>query len=272
MIKQPIISIIIPTKNEEKNIGACLASIKKQTYPQKNIEVIVVDNFSIDKTIDKAKLYTDNAYLKGNERSQQRNYGARLSKGKYLLFIDADMVLTSHVVEEAVSLLEKNNVIISILEKGRGRNFWEKVMAIERTAYLQETEIHAARGFPKKLFEAVDGYDEIMFAGEDWDLTLRCRKKGAFLETIETYIIHNERVQTLSEHFTKEQYYITNIHRFAGKHPKEFAKYASLRYRGWLYAKNIKEFLKHPVLSAALFCYKLFVHLYSRPHWNKKKK
>ncbi|MBM3283586.1 glycosyltransferase [Candidatus Gottesmanbacteria bacterium] len=44
----PLVSIVIPTLNEEKNIGRCLESILDQTY--KNIEIIVVDNNSKDKT------------------------------------------------------------------------------------------------------------------------------------------------------------------------------------------------------------------------------
>ncbi|HDY87236.1 MAG TPA: glycosyltransferase [bacterium] len=43
------VSVIISTKNEEKNIANCLQSIKKQQYPQKKIEIIVVDNYSTDK-------------------------------------------------------------------------------------------------------------------------------------------------------------------------------------------------------------------------------
>ena len=46
-------SVIVTTKNEEKNIENCLQSINNQTY--KNIELIVVDNFSDDKTVEIAK-------------------------------------------------------------------------------------------------------------------------------------------------------------------------------------------------------------------------
>ena len=50
---QELVSIIIRTKNEERWISQCLDSINKQTY--KNFEVILVDNYSNDKTVDKAK-------------------------------------------------------------------------------------------------------------------------------------------------------------------------------------------------------------------------
>lgn len=50
MTNLPLVSVIIPTLNEEKNIGRCLESIRKQTYPKDKIEIIVVDNDSTDKT------------------------------------------------------------------------------------------------------------------------------------------------------------------------------------------------------------------------------
>ncbi len=49
MNKFPLISIIITTKNEEKNIGRCLESIFKQSYPKEKIEIMVVDNNSLNR-------------------------------------------------------------------------------------------------------------------------------------------------------------------------------------------------------------------------------
>ena len=76
------------TRNEEANIGSCLRSIKAQTYlsrrsnatlrdPQDNIEIIVVDNDSTDRTKEIALRYTDKVYNFGPECSAQRNFGVR---------------------------------------------------------------------------------------------------------------------------------------------------------------------------------------------------
>ena len=70
---QPLVSIVITTKNEEHNIENCLLSIKEQTYS--NIEIILVDNNSNDKTIEIALNFTSKIFNKGLERSAQRNYG-----------------------------------------------------------------------------------------------------------------------------------------------------------------------------------------------------
>jgi glycosyltransferase involved in cell wall biosynthesis len=58
----PLVSVIIPTKNSAKTIEKCLKSVKDQTY--KNIEIIVVDNFSTDGTYEIAKKYTEKVYQK----------------------------------------------------------------------------------------------------------------------------------------------------------------------------------------------------------------
>jgi len=50
---EPLVSITIPTKNAEKTLGLCLEAVKNQTYP--NIETIVIDSYSTDKTLDIAK-------------------------------------------------------------------------------------------------------------------------------------------------------------------------------------------------------------------------
>ncbi|MHB1679015.1 MAG: glycosyltransferase family 2 protein [bacterium] len=79
----PLVSVIITTKNEEKNIGMCLKSIKSQSY--QNIEIIVVDNQSSDKTKEIAAKFTNLIYDKGPERSAQRNYGVSVSRGEYIV-------------------------------------------------------------------------------------------------------------------------------------------------------------------------------------------
>ena len=57
--QMPVVSIIIPTLNEEENVDECLNFLKTQTYPHKKIEVIVVDNGSTDITRDIVESHLD---------------------------------------------------------------------------------------------------------------------------------------------------------------------------------------------------------------------
>jgi len=101
-----LISIIIPTKNSQTTLKKCLESVMRQTY--KNIEIVVVDNYSKDKTKEIALQYTRLFFQKGKERSAQRNYGIQKSKGNYLLFLDSDMILSQTVIEEGIKKLTIN--------------------------------------------------------------------------------------------------------------------------------------------------------------------
>ena len=82
-MKKPLLSVIVPTKNSERFLERCLKSIKSQTY--KNLEIIVVDNNSNDKTKEIAEKYTKLVFNKGPERSAQRNFGVLKSKGEFVL-------------------------------------------------------------------------------------------------------------------------------------------------------------------------------------------
>lgn len=117
-----MVSVIITTRNEETNIKNCLESIKSQSYPSDKIEIIVVDNNSADKTKEIAKGYTQKVYDCGPERSAQRNCGVNQASGKYILYLDSDMILSADVISECVSVCETTNkTALYIPEKDTGK-------------------------------------------------------------------------------------------------------------------------------------------------------
>lgn len=245
---KPLVSVIVPTYNEQRNIEECLGSILAQDY--KNIEVIVVDNFSKDKTLTIARQYTKKCYLFGNERSAQRNFGAQKATGIWLLFIDADMQLTKNCLTEAIGKALKGKFIIAIPELSQGRSFWEKSIALERNLYQKEKNLAGARLFPKKLFLKLKGYDQRLIAGEDWNITIRAHKFGYKLVFSDSFLIHKETVKDLKEILKKKAYYSKNIHLYAAKHPQEFAKQASFKNRLCIYLKNWPRLIANPQYTA----------------------
>ncbi len=202
----PLVSVIVPTKNSEEFIEACLKSIKEQTY--KNIELIVVDNHSTDNTISIAKKYTDKVFKKGPERSAQRNYGALISRGLYLIFIDSDMEVTKGVIRSCLSTIQKQKKIGAIIipEESFGDGFWAQCKRLERSFYLGNDAIEAPRFIEKKLFTSITGYDESLIAGEDWDLAIRL-KESAKISRIKERILHNEGKLKLGRTLQKKYYY-----------------------------------------------------------------
>jgi glycosyltransferase involved in cell wall biosynthesis len=115
--ESPLVSIIIPTFNSGRTIGICLESIIKQTY--REIEIIVVDNYSSDNTVKMAKSFNSKVIISSSERSAARNLGAKLAKGEYLLFIDSDMKLTKNVVKQCVEKAIKERFDAIIIQKYR---------------------------------------------------------------------------------------------------------------------------------------------------------
>lgn len=108
-------SIIIPAFNAEKTIENCIKSVQKQTYT--GWEIIVINDGSTDKTAEIAKKmlpYSNVITTKNAGVSSARNIGISLSKGDYILFLDADDFLPPNSLElyERTIRTEKNADLI----------------------------------------------------------------------------------------------------------------------------------------------------------------
>lgn len=202
-----LVSVVIPAHNEEKNLPYLLESINKQTYL--SIETIVIDDSSTDKTAIIAKEHGATVYTRPRrERSIQRNFGAKVAKGKYLLFLDADMELSSDVVKSCVLLAEKNGWDALIIpEKSFGDNYWAKAKALERNCYIGDPDIEAARFIKHSVFNQIGGYDPDMISGEDWDLHKRLLKHGYKVGRTNEFIIHHEGKLSYLKVLKKKLYY-----------------------------------------------------------------
>lgn len=253
MTKSPFVSVIITTRNEYENIAACLESVKGQIY--KNYEIIVVDNNSTDDTKKIANNYTKNVFNFGPERSAQRNYGAKIAKGQFLLFLDADMQLTSNVIQECADIAHKNSDMggIIIPEESFGESFWAKAKALERSFYLEQEMIEAARFYPKKIFEKLGGFSENITGPEDWDLSQRVRKNLPIYR-IKSFIRHNEGTISLLETIRKKYYYAKKFHVYLEN--KDNKTYASnqlnifVRYS--MFFSKPKKLFKDPLLGISM--------------------
>jgi glycosyltransferase involved in cell wall biosynthesis len=258
----PLVSVIITTKNEEKNIENCLRSIKNQTF--KNIELIVVDNFSEDKTVKIAAKYGAEIYSKGPERSSQRNYGAQVASGEYVLYLDADMILSPTVIEECVEKCEIDRVdALYVPERIVGEGFWIKVRDFERSFYTG-TVVDAVRFIRKDLFERVEGFDESLIGPEDWDFDRRIRQIGR-TGIVNTSLYHNEGRFNMKGYLKKKNYYSNGIKNYVrkwGPNDQETMKQVGVWYRlmGVFVEKGKwKKLIRHPLFMIAMYYLRLKV-------------
>lgn len=262
-MKKSLLSVIVATKNSERTIDACLNSIKKQTY--KNIEIIVVDNNSADKTQEIARKYTKLVFNKGSERSAQRNFGALKSKGEFLLFIDSDMQLSKTVVADCIRQTENPKLHnsykvvggIIIPEESFGTGFWAQCKRLERSFYVGVDWIEAARFFPKEAFMELKGFDEKLISGEDWDLSQRIKAKYK-ISRIGSFIKHNEDNLPFWQLLKKKMYYGTKIRSYSSKkeNAKDFKKQSSIIERYKLFLSQPFKLFKNPVMGVGMLSMK----------------
>ncbi len=121
--KQPDISVIIPIYNVAEYLKQCLDSIVNQT--KDNLEVIMIDDGSVDSSADIAKeyelkydyfhyYYEENAGL-----GHARNYGVTLATGKYITFVDSDDIVVRNAYEKMFVLAEKNKSDMAVCNVAR---------------------------------------------------------------------------------------------------------------------------------------------------------
>ena len=204
-----MISIIIPTLNEEKYLPLLLDSIKKQLLDwQENYEIIVADAGSKDKTIEIAKKFNC-IVVKGGLPAKGRNEGAKIAKGDLLLFLDSDVILPESFFKN--SLEEFNSRNLDIAGFCFSFPFKEDVFHYLLDFYNKMVvAIEKKKPFPiiavlikKNLFKKIGGYDETIKLSEDREMGERAIKYGKF------GIIKSEKVFISDRRFKQDGWMAT---------------------------------------------------------------
>ena len=248
------VTVIVPTRNSAPHLRACLASVRNQTYPA--IELIVVDNNSVDDTRLIAGEFADTVLTAAPERSAQRNAGARLATGKYLFFVDSDMVLEPEVVAECVSRLRASSAeAVVVPEVSFGKGFWARCKAFERSFYVGDDLVEAARFFPADVITELGGFDERLPPGpEDWDLHERVRKRGQQIVRARALIRHDEGEVRLVSLVRKKFYYGRGMPAYARKHPARAR--AQLRLVRPAFVSGWRRLIADPAVAGGMFLMK----------------
>lgn len=203
------VSVIIAVYNEEKVIGNCLASLRKQTAP---LEIIVVDDGSTDSSTAFATLHQ-----KHQGPGAARNLGARKAKGKILVFVDADMEFEPDFIEKLTApivdgktigtfskeeyLLNRENVWARCWNLNLGR----KADKMHPGNYPDTQPVF--RAILKTKFSEVGGFDTDIGYSDDWSIS---RKLGVLATLAPGAKFYHRNPESLSEVWIQARWFGKN--------------------------------------------------------------
>jgi len=208
------VSVIVPTYNEEDVIKGCLKSLDKQNY--KDFEVIVVDDGSTDKTLERIQdtKYGIRVFKQGHKGAgAARNRGAKHAKGDILVFIDADMTFDKNFIKKLIDPIVKSEAIGTFSKEEYLANkdiVWARCWNINRgfpvdrmhpVDYPDTQKVF--RAITKKAFEKAGGFDEKAGYTDDWSLAERLGKEAVVAPGA---VFYHKNPETLDDVFIQSRW------------------------------------------------------------------
>jgi glycosyltransferase involved in cell wall biosynthesis len=220
----PFVSVIIPVLNEERVLGQCLESLKGMNFSSGELEVIIVDNGSTDKTIQIAHNYGTIFRLtvtekKGVHISALRNLGAAQARGDIFVFLDADCLVPTEWLSFALNCFNAQDVGVL----GGYYRIPEGSSWVARTWYPEE-EVNKRGIVPylpsgdlmvtRAAFSLVGGFDETLETNEDYEFCQRIRAAGLGVVAYpELNVIHLGVPQTLGHFYRRNRWHGKHVMR-----------------------------------------------------------
>lgn len=220
------VTIGLCVKNSEETVAKAVGSITNQQYPKELIQLIVVDGCSEDKTIPilthmisrtplQAEFYTDN----GKGLGFARQISVDNARGKYILFIGADVELLDDFIQKQVDFLQQNaNVGISA-----GRHMYKEGGLISAVWSLHNYVSKFGYDALVCRLEAVKqagGFDkDIKGASEDKDLIMRVKAKGWGISINDNARFYHACRENLTDFWREQAWFGYGNHYLNHKYP-----------------------------------------------------
>lgn len=209
----PIVSFCIPTLNNEDTLENCLQSIINQNYP--HFEIIIIDGYSKDKTLDIAKKYTNKILFDSGTYGSACQTGIVNSTGEVIALFDSDLIIPHRDwLMNAIQYFNYDNQVSSV---------WPLVVAppnSPRVEHLYQTKLHwllmkdriqnnrSVFGggntlFLKKCLLEIGGINRSIHWGADFDWAMKLKDRGYKVVFIDDPLYH-DTMRTLKQFYKKQ--------------------------------------------------------------------
>ena len=198
---KPLVSVIIPSYDEGKYLENTLHAIENQNYTG-NYEIIISDGGSKDNTLKIAKRHKTKIIL-NNRRgiAVGRNTGAKVAKGKILLFIDADTIAMPNLLTEFTKEFRNRKVVgvtCSVIPAKMNVQSLATYLSYNNISKLSMKGISPVVAgicvaYRAKDFFKIGGFDENLHTFEDLDISRRISKLGKIVFNLNTLSVTSTR-------------------------------------------------------------------------------
>lgn len=218
------VSVIIPCRNEESFIAECLDSVALQDFPKSNLEVLVVDGISEDKTKQIVREYQEKyPFVKLLENPNKvtpygLNIGIKAAKGNIIIRMDAHAKYKDTYISQCVDYLEKSKAdnvggaIITVPAKNTLTakaiticlgHFFGAGSSLFRTGVEKPTWVDTVFGgcYKKEVFDKIGLFNENLIRSQDIELNLRLKKAGGKILLAPDIISYYYPKSTLKDFF-----------------------------------------------------------------------
>jgi glycosyltransferase involved in cell wall biosynthesis len=186
---KPKVTVIVPVWNGEDTISACLEALHRQTLPTDEVEIIVVDNGSTDKTLSIIDGYPTVKLLIESQPGSYiaRNRGLESAQGDYVAFTDADCVPHPDWLAAGLKRIKglKNPGIVGGAIELHGNAATPMALTYERLfAFRQHINVPAGNCVTANWLSPLNavwefgGFDHTLFSGGDWKLSQQILSVG----------------------------------------------------------------------------------------------
>ncbi len=227
--EQQLVSVIMPTYNYGRFIGKAIESVLKQTY--KNLELIIIDNYSDDDTEKIVTSYEDDRIKYSKYRNNgiiaaSRNHGIKHSHGEYIAFLDSDDIWLPEKLDVQICHFRDNDVVAvsskALLIRGDliSRSYFYSKNKYTDYTYREFLFCNCApcsstivRKYILLNLKGFDERKEFQFI-EDWELWLRVAQKGKFRvleEPLLLYRIQSDKKASVAE-ISKRRFHVLEKH------------------------------------------------------------